>query len=135
GGAVITPLRFVNAAIETSLPSVLLWTISRYWGPVAALGAWPSMLYFVFIVASTLRLDFALPAFTGAVAAVGYTLVAFLVAPLSTPAEEPALAPLYHLTKAVIMLVAGVVAGPVDPGVCGAVRAAPPGAAAAATRL
>src|SRR5512144_3067055 len=27
GGAVITPLRFVNAAIETSLPSVLLWTI------------------------------------------------------------------------------------------------------------
>jgi len=111
GGAVITPLRFVNAAIETSLPSVLLWTISRYWGPVMALGAWPSMLYFVFIVASTLRLDFALPVFTGVVAAVGYSIVALLVSPLSSPAEEPVLAPLYHLTKAGIMLVAGVVAG------------------------
>jgi hypothetical protein len=29
-------------------------------------------LYFIFIVASTLRLDFALPAFTGIVAAAGY---------------------------------------------------------------
>ena len=104
--------RFVNAAIETSLPSVLLWTISQHWGPsVVALGAWPSMLYFVFIVASTLRLDFTLPVFTGAVAAVGYSAVALLVSPLSSPDEELVLAPLYHLTKAGIMLVSGVVAG------------------------
>jgi adenylate cyclase len=111
GGPVLTPLRFVNAFIETSLPSVLLWSISHYWGPSVALGAWPSMLYFVFIVASTLRLNFVLPMFTGAVAAVGYAIVAFLVSPLSSPFDEPVLSPLYHLTKAGIMLVAGVVAG------------------------
>jgi adenylate cyclase len=111
GGRVITPLRFVNAAIETTLPSVLLWTIGHYWSPQVALGAWPSMLYFVFIVAATLRLDFALPVFTGVVAAVGYSAVAFLLpAEPATPAEV-VLAPLYHLTKAGIMLLAGVVAG------------------------
>jgi hypothetical protein len=30
--------------------------------PTVAFGTWPTMLYFIFIVASTLRLDFVLPA-------------------------------------------------------------------------
>src|SRR5215831_20114666 len=111
GLGILTPLRFVNAAIETSLPSVLLWVISQYWGPSVALGAWPSMLYFVFIVAATLRLDFALPVFTGAVAAIGYAVVVVLVVPLTAAPDEPILALPYHLTKAALMLAAGVVAG------------------------
>jgi len=111
GGRVITPLRFVNAAIETSLPSVLLWTIGHYWSPQVALGAWPSMLYFVFIVAATLRLDFTLPVFTGAVAAIGYSTVAVLLLAGPSEPDAPALLPLYHVTKAGIMLLAGLVAG------------------------
>jgi adenylate cyclase len=111
GGRVITPLRFVNATIETSLPSVLLWTIGHYWSAPVALGAWPSMLYFVFIVAATLRLDFALPVFTGAVAALGYSTVAVLLLAGPPEPDAPALLPLYHHTKAGMMLLAGLVAG------------------------
>ena len=63
------------------------------------------------VLAATLRLDFGLPVFTGAVAAIGYMLVVVLVLPLSNTPDDPLLAPLYHLTKAGIMLRAGVVAG------------------------
>jgi adenylate cyclase len=64
--------RFANAMVETSLPTVILWEANQYASPAVAFGTWPTMLYFLFIVASTLRLDFVLPAFTGAVAAIGY---------------------------------------------------------------
>jgi adenylate cyclase len=104
GAGLYAPLRFANAIIETSLPTVLVWTVSQHWSPEVAFGSWPSMLYFIFIVASTLRLDFALPVFTGMVAAVGYMLVVLLAVPLSTTPDDPVVAPLYHLTKAGIML-------------------------------
>jgi len=67
-----TIARYANAVIETSLPTVILWWVTQFASPEIAFGAWPAMLYFVFIVASTLRLNFLLPAFTGAVAAAGY---------------------------------------------------------------
>jgi adenylate cyclase len=111
GRPVFTALRFVNATIETSLPSVVTWTGAKYWPAAAALGAWPSLLYFVFIVASTLRLGFWLPVFTGAVSAVGYMLVVSLLVPLSTTPDDPLTFPVYHVIKAGIMLIAGVVAG------------------------
>jgi adenylate cyclase len=106
-----TPLRFLNATIETSLPSVMLWTLGRHWEPTTTLGAWPSLLYFVFIVAATLRLGFWLPVYTGAVAAAGYMTVVSLVVPLSRTPDDPLVAPIYYLLKAGIMLMAGVVAG------------------------
>lgn len=76
-----------------------------------AFGAWPSMLYFIFIAASTLRLDFTLSVFTGAMAACEYLVLAYAVLPLDAESGTPVLVPLYHLTGAVIMLLAGVVAG------------------------
>ena len=111
GKPLLTWMRFANATVETSLPSVILWTASQYTNPVDAFGAWPPMLYFVFIVAATLRLDFALPVFTSVVAAAGYMLVTSLVLPLSTTPADPLVAPVYHLTRAGMMVVAGVVAG------------------------
>jgi len=106
-----TPLRFVNATVETSLPTVILWLAAKHAEPVTVFGAWPSLLYFVFIVAATLRLDLALPAFTGAVAALSYLGLAWAVLPIDASATELPLKPIYHLTKAAIMVVAGVVAG------------------------
>jgi adenylate cyclase len=103
--------RFANAAVETSLPTVILWVINAHTGPEFAFGSWPSLLYFVFITAATLRLDFVLPLFTGAVAAISYLAVAYAVLPLSNTAADPLLVPVYHLSKALIMLLAGVVAG------------------------
>jgi adenylate cyclase len=64
GKSMPTAARFANAVIETSLPTVILWWMNQFTSPLVAFGAWPTLLYFVFIVASTLRLDFVLPAFT-----------------------------------------------------------------------
>ena len=72
GKSMPTAARFANAVIETSLPTVILWWMNQFTSPLVAFGAWRTLLYFVFIVASTLRLDFVLPAFTGAVAAISY---------------------------------------------------------------
>src|SRR5262249_32618921 len=104
-------LRFLSALIETSLPTAMLWWFNDYASPVVVFGTWPSMLYFLFIVASTLRLDFVLSAFTGVVAAAGYLGVAFAVLPLDSASAESVLVPLFHLTRAGLMLIAGIVAG------------------------
>ncbi|HEY7687894.1 MAG TPA: adenylate/guanylate cyclase domain-containing protein [Dongiaceae bacterium] len=106
-----TPVRFVNAFIETSLPTVMLWWISGYTSPVFAFGSWLSMLYFFYIAASTLRLNFVLPAFTGAVAAFGYLALAYALVPFDYAAGDPVLIPHYHLLKAGILLGGGVIAG------------------------
>jgi adenylate cyclase len=99
--------RYGNAIVETSLPTVILWKITQFASPEIAFGAWPAMLYFVFIVASTLRLNFLLPAFTGAVAAAGYLgLVLWVLSQQAITAD-----PLNYFTKTAIMLLAGVVAG------------------------
>lgn len=102
-------LRFVNAAIETSLPTAMLWSMTHYLSPTIVFGAWPEMLYFVFIIASTLRLNFLLPAFTGVVGAVGYLGVASLVVG-AAPGEAVA-SPVYHVTKGGVILLGGIVAG------------------------
>jgi len=98
--------RFVNALIETSLPTVSLWWVNQYATPAVAFGTWPTMLYFIFIVASTLRLDFVLPTFTGAVAAAGYLGVATWVFSFHGVATNP-----NHIVKAAVMMIAGAVAG------------------------
>ena len=119
-----TPARFVNALIETSLPTVALWWGGQYIDPATVLGAWPSLVYFIFIAASTLRLDFALSAFTGAVAAAGYLGVAYSLLPAGAASEGTGVAPLLYLTRAGIMLLTGVVAGLVALRLRGKFRAA-----------
>ena len=52
------PARFVNALIETSMPGVIIFVLARHTEPQLVFGFWPPLLYFVFIVLSTLRLDF-----------------------------------------------------------------------------
>jgi len=68
-----TWLRFVNAFIETSLPSLLIVLAARDLSPLSVLQGPAVLLYGVFIVLSTLRLDFALSVFTGAVAGIEFT--------------------------------------------------------------
>jgi adenylate cyclase len=69
-------------------------------------------VYFVFILLSTLRLDFALSAFTGLVAAVEYAAVALFWGSADTTVAEPVLTSLpQHLAKACVLLVAGIAAG------------------------
>jgi len=103
--------RYANAAIETTAPTVLIQFLFAMTDSPAAFGAWPSLAYFLFIVAATLRLNFALPAFTGAVAALQYIAAAFWALPLDRHATDLLLTPQYHIGKGLVMIAAGIVAG------------------------
>jgi len=103
--------RYVNAAIETTAPTVLILFLFNMTDSPAAFGAWPSLAYFLFIVAATLRLDFALPAFTGAVAALQYVGAAWWHLPLDRLSPDLLLTPQYHIGKGMVMVAAGLIAG------------------------
>jgi adenylate cyclase len=112
GGLPSAPRRYVQAFIETSLPTAVVLYYARIDGPAQALLMPSAFVYFVFILLSTLRLDFALCAFTGFVASVEYGAVAIMWAQGDATIAEPDLASLpHHLGKAVILLVTGIAAG------------------------
>ena len=103
--------RFANALIETSLPASIIITLSHYMDPVLVFSFWPPLLYFLFILLSTLRLDFWLSVWTGAVAALQqFALVLWLV-PLQPWGEVPQAAPLFHLSRSLMLMAGGLVAG------------------------
>ena len=106
--------RYANAFVETSFPTVLLYLLAGYLSaPVIIFGAWPALLYFLFIILSTLRLDFALSAFTGAVAAVELFVLASVILHLEWRTEDPNFSISYHVTRSAVLLVAGLLAGSV----------------------
>jgi adenylate cyclase len=104
--------RYGYAFVETSLPTLIIVYYATVLGPMQALLMPSAFLYFIFILLATLRLDFALCAFTGFVAAVEYAGLALLWGPLDTTVQEPMLTSLpQHLAKACILGVAGVASG------------------------
>lgn len=104
--------RYAYAFVETSLPTLVIVYYATILGPVQALLMPSAFVYFVFILLSTLRLDFALCAFTGLVAATEYAAVALFWGSADTTVAEPVLTSLpQHLAKACILLVAGIAAG------------------------
>jgi adenylate cyclase len=105
--------RYANALIETSFPTLLLWLLAGISDPRVAFGSWPVLLYFLFIILSTLRLDFALSAFTGAVAAVELFVLACLKLHLVWLDEDHLVTVPYHLTRSAVLLAGGLLAGSV----------------------
>jgi adenylate cyclase len=103
--------RFANAFIETSLPSVIILELSRHMEATVVFGFWPPLVYFVFIVLSTLRLDFWLSAWTGAVAALQQFLLAAWLIQVHPFSNLPEHTLLYHLSRSGVLLVAGIIAG------------------------
>jgi adenylate cyclase len=93
---------------------VLLYLFAGYLSaPAIIFGTWPALLYFLFIILSTLRLDFALSAFTGVVAAVELFALASVTLHLGWQTEDPSLSISYHLTRSAVLLAAGLLAGSV----------------------
>ena len=90
--------RFANAFIETSLPSVIIFVLSHHMEPTTVFSFWPPMLYFVFIVLSTLRLDFWLSLWTGAVAAVQQMVLVLWLLPIVPWGNIPDAVSYTHLT-------------------------------------
>ena len=92
--------RFGNALVETSLPGVIIYVLAQRMEPQLVFGFWPPLLYFLFILLSTLRLDFWLSLWTGAVAAVQQMALAVWFLPLSLLAERANETVDYHLAAA-----------------------------------
>jgi len=105
-------LRFLNAFVETSVPSILIVIAARQVDPVYPLQSASAYLYPVFIVLSTLRLDFRLSVFTGCVAAVEYVALSAVFVPSSEVAAGTlfSLPPFYH-AKGLTLVLAGFAAG------------------------
>ena len=104
--------RYISALIETSLPTIALAIQMNAMGPERALGFAAPLAYFIFIILSTLRLDFWLSTFTGLVAAVQLFAMAMLYHPAGDFAEA-AQEPGYNIIRSILLVVGGVLAGAV----------------------
>jgi len=104
---VSAPRRYASAFIETSMPTVALGLHIDNMGSVTALGFVVPLVYFVFIILSTLRLDFWLSTFTGFVASAELLAMSMLYHPDTTPDFE------YNFARSLIVLIGGVLAGAV----------------------
>jgi adenylate cyclase len=107
-----TVRRYLSALIETSIPTYVLYLDMNWMGPAQALGYAAPLSYFLFIVLSTLRLDFWLSTFTGFVAAAELFAMAMLYHPPGFAAEPPTELG-YELIRSVMFLLAGILAGAV----------------------
>ena len=101
--------RYLGALIETSMPTIALALHINSMGSVAALGFVVPMTYFIFIILSTLRLDFWLSTFTGFVAAAELFAMAMFYHP--DVGQEPSA--YYHAARSLILLICGALAGAV----------------------
>lgn len=102
--------RYIGTLIETSLPTLILMLQIRSMGASQALGFVLPLVYFIFVILSTLRLDFWLSTFTGFVAAAELLAVALYYNSASDDGE-----PLiyFHAVRSLVILICGVLAGSV----------------------
>jgi adenylate cyclase len=105
--------RYVGALIETSLPSLVLVVHMNNMGAVPALGFVGPLLYFVFIILSTLRLDFWLSTFTGFVAAAELLGLALFHPAARATVGDPMLAAAFLISRSAVIFACGVLAGAV----------------------
>ena len=103
--------RYIGALIETSMPTLALAMHIDSMGHVEALGFAVPLTYFIFVILSTLRLDFWLSTFTGFVAAAELFGMAMFYHRAGS--AEPAPDLYYHAVRSVIILVCGMLAGAV----------------------
>jgi adenylate cyclase len=93
------------------MPTIVLALEIESMGAVEALGFVTPLAYSIFIILSTLRLDFWLSAFTGLVAATELFLMAMYDHSAASPGPEPEI--YYHAVRSVVILICGVLAGAV----------------------
>jgi len=103
--------RFFGALIETSLPTIVVNEQIRIIGPETALGLFGPLLYFFFIVLSTLRLDFWLSAFTGLVAGAELLALSEFHGWKPQGIADAQLAHAFALSRSLVLVAGGVIAG------------------------
>ena len=105
--------RYLGALIETTMPTIALALHMDSMGRAQALGFVVPFTYFIFIMLSTLRLDFWLSAFTGLVAAAELFAMAMFYRPAGD--SDPAPDFCYHAARSLVVLICGILAGAVGP--------------------
>lgn len=111
---VVRPVaQYISAFVETLLPTVLM--LSQATGmpkPEQAFQNWTGKLYYLFIILSTLKLDFRLSLFTGAASAAQLLVLAAYFLPFS-PAmgTDPNMSIKGQILHAALLLLAGILAG------------------------
>lgn len=103
--------RYIGVLIETSMPTFALAVHIDYMGRDQALGFVVPFTYFIFIILSTLRLDFWLSTFTGFVASAEMFAVALFYHPLVDANPSPDV--WFHGMRSLVVLICGVLAGAV----------------------
>jgi adenylate cyclase len=103
--------RYLGAFIETSMPTLALALHIDSMGSAEALGFVVPLTYFIFIILSTLRLDFWLSTFTGFVAAAELFYMAMFYHRAGSVDPAPDL--YYHSVRSVMVLICGMLAGAV----------------------
>ena len=112
GQAPSTLRRYLHAFVETSLPTAAILYYAAIDGPIEALLMPSAFFYSIFILLSTLGLDFFLCAFTGLIAAAEYAAIVLLWGVTDTRVVEPGLTSVpHHMGKAAILFVSGIAAG------------------------
>ncbi|MBI5129033.1 MAG: adenylate/guanylate cyclase domain-containing protein [Rhodopseudomonas palustris] len=102
--------RYIGVLVETSLPTVGIYLQMDSMGANQALAFAAPLGYFIFIILSTLRLDFWLSTFTGFVAAAELLGIAMLYHPPGF-ADRPSPDFAFHFIRSVIVFTCGVLAG------------------------
>lgn len=102
--------RYIGAFFETSFPTLILILQIRSMGASQALGFVVPLIYFIFVILSTLRLDFWLSTFTGSVAAVELFAIAMYYHPVDAAGQPETY---FHAVRSVVILICGVLAGAV----------------------
>jgi adenylate cyclase len=106
------PMRFGNALVETSIPAILILIVANTLNPFYVLNGPAPFAFFIFIILSTLRLDFSISFFTGLVAATEFILLHLYFTQTSI---DPTLG---HLSdnlsasaKSILLFISGLAAG------------------------
>ncbi len=102
--------RYLGVLIETSLPTFALYLQINAMGPAQALGFIVPLMYMIFVILSTLRLDFWLSTFTGFVAGAQLLAMALFYRPEQFAVDpDPGVG--YHIVRSLVLLVCGMLAG------------------------
>ena len=108
-------LQYLNTLVEISFPAIMMLALSKTFPvPAQILHTPVASSYFIFIILSTLRLNFRLSVFSGALAAVQYfTLTVYLLGLQPATGNHFIFLDTYsiHLSKTLTLLFGGVAAG------------------------
>jgi len=105
-------IRYVNVAIETSVPTLVLIAFVHTMDLDTAMTSAAILSYFFFIILSALSLDFRLSVFAGIVAALGYVaLVLIYRDQLPLGPSEPPESKVGYVVRPVFLLFGGIIAG------------------------